>query len=89
MQNIDTNFAKEKIDKTVFEKDMLIGIGRDLKLSQADAQFQCRKNSTKLHQLWLDGFTIQFSLECFAQWVHEYAQTDDDLHWHLYGKAVS
>ncbi len=80
-------FSNDIIEKHVFEKKVLVGIGRDLKLPQAVAQEQCRKNSKKLHQMWSDGFTISYTLECLTDWILEDAKTDDDLYWYLHKRC--
>ena len=80
-------FSNDIIEKHVFEKKVLVGIGRDLKLPQAVAQEQCRKNSKRLHQMWSDGFTISYTLECLTDWVLEDAKTDDDLYWYLHKRC--
>ncbi len=80
-------FSSDIIEKHTFEKAVLVGIGRDLKLPQATAQEQCRKNSERLHQMWADGFTIDYTLECLADWILEDAKTDDDLYWYLHKRC--
>ena len=80
-------FSTDIIEKHVFEKGVLVGIGRDLKLPQAVAQERCRKSSCKLHQMWADGFTIHYTLECLADWILEEAKTDDDLYWYLHKRC--
>ena len=77
-------FSTEIIEKHQHEKGVLVGIGRDLKLPQSIALSQCRLFSTKLYQMWSDGFTVDYTLECLTDWILEEAKTDDDLYWSLY-----
>ena len=70
-------FSTEIIEKHQHEKGVLVGIGRDLKLPQSIALSQCRLFSTKLYQMWSDGFTVDYTLECLTDWILEEAKTDD------------
>ena len=80
-------FSGPAIEKSAFEKSMLIGVGRDLKLPQLVAQQQSRLYASRTLLMWQDGFTIEYSLECLIDWVIEGAKVDDDLFWHLHKRC--
>ena len=83
-QHLFSDFA---IEKPVFEKSMLVGVGRDLKPPQLVAQQQSRLYASKTLLMWQDGFTIDYSLECLIDWIVEGSKIDDDLFWHLHKRC--
>ena len=83
----DVLFSPKEIEQSAFEKSMLIGVGRDLKLPQAVAQSQCRLYASKQLTMLHDGFEIDFCLECLIGWIVEGAKTNSDLTWHLHERC--
>ncbi len=80
-------FSSDTISKSTFEKSVLVSVGRDLKMPQSVALAQCRTYSSRLYQMWCDGFSIGYTLELLTDWIMEGAKSDDDLYWHLYKRC--
>ena len=80
-------FSDGIIDKSVFEKSVWVSVGCDLKLPQSVALVQCRNYSSRLYQMWSDGFSIEYTLECLIDWIMGSAKDDDDLYWHLHKRC--
>lgn len=76
-------FTESLIEKDVFEREILMLLGRDLHLSQSFALEQCRNHVETILTMWLDGFSIQATFEHLKGLLIEAAKTDEELKWQI------
>lgn len=72
-----------KSDKDVFSKDILVGLGRFLRIPQGIALQQCRNEMELIHQMWEDGFSSEDTLKIVMEKVKKNMATDEDLKWYV------
>lgn len=76
-------FTSDFIKKDIFEQGVRTNLGRDLQLPQSVALAQCRFYFSEIYQMWVDGFSIEYTVSCLSMWVLENAKSDEDLRWYL------
>ena len=76
-------FSETLIEKDVFEREILMLLGRDLHLSQSVALEQCRKYVDIIVAMWMDGFSIEYTFKHIRTLLVEAAKTDEELKWQI------
>lgn len=76
-------FTDTLIEKDVFEREILVLLGRDLHLSQSFALEQCRKYVDTIIAMWMDGFSIRYTFEHLKVLLIEAAKSDEELKWQI------
>ncbi len=80
-QDEDKIFTEKTIDKDVFSRNVLNGLGRDLQLPQSIAQAQLRKHMDEIFQMWSDGFSVDIATKHLCDIVRVDAKDDPELSW--------
>ena len=83
LQYPDFLFTDDVIQQETFARDVLVGLGRDLRLPQSIALAQFRLYIDDVYQLWADGFSIEPATKLLCELVKAGAKDDPEMSWYI------